>query len=403
MNDDPETIWRTAGNGKKPQPRSKDMPNPGGYVVPLDIIDPGQWDGREPPPRPWLVPGLIPKEEVTLLYGSGGEGKSRLALQLMVSLALRRQWIGLDVEPVKSLYFSCEDNANEIWRRLARILEHYNGGFSDISGQVGIVDRARELDNALMAYREPDSGYGRGSFETTPMYQSLYHAAISTGAGLVVVDSLYNAFGGNENVRSEANGFLNAMARMALDLNGGDGGTVLVLAHPSRAGRETGEGGVTAWSDAARARLQLRRASDDDADDETRELVCRKLNFGKDGGIIRLRWDDGVFVPADPSRGLGFVDSLDRAARERQCQDVFLDLLQRRNSEGRPVSHKPRSGNFAPTEFAKHPNRQGYRKSDFERAMERLFDEDRIQISTYGRPSRPYEKIIPANERTAHD
>lgn len=227
-------------------------PNPGFVPPRLDIIDPGQWQGKEPPPRPWLVPGWIPREEVTLLYGVGGAGKSILSLQLMISAALGLPWAGQPVELAKCLYFSCEDNANEIWRRLAKILPAYGVDCADISGMVGLIDRAREPDNALMSYMTPESGFGRGSFETTTMYESLYRDAVEFGAGLLVIDSLYNAFGGNENSRNEANNFLNSLARIAMDLNGGQGGAVVVLAHPSKSGRETGEGGVTAWSDACR-------------------------------------------------------------------------------------------------------------------------------------------------------
>ena len=90
-----------------------EAPNPGFRPPRLDIIDPGEWQGKEPPPRPWLVPGWIPREEVTLLYGVGGAGKSILSLQLMVSAALGLPWAGQPVERAKSLYFSCEERKDK--------------------------------------------------------------------------------------------------------------------------------------------------------------------------------------------------------------------------------------------------------------------------------------------------
>jgi hypothetical protein len=45
-------------------------------------------EGLQVPDREWLVPDLIPTRTVTLLYGDGGTGKSLLALQLAVAVAL---------------------------------------------------------------------------------------------------------------------------------------------------------------------------------------------------------------------------------------------------------------------------------------------------------------------------
>ena len=101
----------------------------------------------------------------------------------------------------------------------------------------------------------------------------------------------------------------------------------------------------------------------------------------------------------------GIIASLDR----NRAKTVFLDLLERREKEDRPVSHKPRSGNFAPSEFAKHPGREGYRKADFQWAMEALFDEGMIAVVEYGdRPSRQFTKVAPAQDgpvavRTGHE
>src|SRR5690606_31010764 len=74
--------------------------------------------GSEPPPRRWLVPELMPRGNVTLLYGDGGLGKSTLALQLAVSTALGGHWLGRPVVQGEVLYLSAEDDAPELHRRL---------------------------------------------------------------------------------------------------------------------------------------------------------------------------------------------------------------------------------------------------------------------------------------------
>src|SRR6185437_9503326 len=86
-----------------------------------DEFSPADLDGAPPPPRRWLVPDLIPDRTVTSLSGDGGVGKSLLTLQLACARATRSTWLGLDVEPGRTLYVSAEDDKDELHRRLADI------------------------------------------------------------------------------------------------------------------------------------------------------------------------------------------------------------------------------------------------------------------------------------------
>ena len=370
-------------------------PNQGGRAPPFDFTDAGEFQGKDIAPRSWLVEGWIPKRAVTLLYGNGGVGKSLIALQLGASCAIARPWVGLPVVRTKTLYFSCEDEEDEVARRLDRINALYGVDFADLAGKIAIVDRVGK-DNALMDYDSPQTG--RSSLKLTKAFESLNRTALDFGAGLVILDALQDVFGGDENNRVETRRFMSALAQIALNLNSGEGGSVVVLAHPSRAGQGSGESGSTAWTAACRSRLHFKRSdtgndNDVNPDRGKRTLENPKSNYGPDGGRLHLRWRDGAFVPADTDQG-GFVGSLDRAAQQQRCEEVFLDLLAKRNAEGRPVSHKTKSGNYAPAEFAKHPARQGFTRRNFQAAMEGLFDQGRIKNVTYGQyKSRQYERI----------
>jgi RecA-family ATPase len=211
-----------------------------------------------------------------------------------------------------------------------------------------------------------------------------------------VIDSLYNAFAGNENSRNEVNRFLNALGQLALDLNGGQGGAVVVLAHPSRAGRETGEGGSTAWSDAARSRLHFHRpkpAEGEEVDPDARELACQKLNFGPDGERLALRWNDGLFALDGVSSG-NFVDSIDRRTRERRAEDAFLTALDKLDKQGRKVNMHKNQPNYAPKEMATLAICSDFRKRDLEQAMHRLLDTEAIRILEQGPASRRRSFIV---------
>lgn len=88
----------------------------GGRVAAAEVpVRQSQWrsaadlEGVPVPEREWLVPDLIPARNVTLLYGDGGTGKSLLALQLAVAVALGRSWLGLPVKAGNALFPSAED------------------------------------------------------------------------------------------------------------------------------------------------------------------------------------------------------------------------------------------------------------------------------------------------------
>ena len=54
-----------------------------------------EFEGLPVPLREWLVDGVIPHKNVTLLSGDGGLGKTILALMLGTSLSARTDWLGL--------------------------------------------------------------------------------------------------------------------------------------------------------------------------------------------------------------------------------------------------------------------------------------------------------------------
>ena len=76
------------------------------------------------PPREWLVADMIPMHTVTLLGGDGGTGKSLLGLQLGHATTTGGPWLNCLPTPGGALYFSCEDDRDELHRRLDAIAAH---------------------------------------------------------------------------------------------------------------------------------------------------------------------------------------------------------------------------------------------------------------------------------------
>ena len=172
------------------------------------------------------------------------------------------------------------------------------------------------------------------------------------------------------------------------------GGGVVLIAHPSLTGinSDTGLSGSTQWHNAVRARFYLKAIkaeADQQPDNDLRELVFKKNQFGPMSANIVLRYRDGLFLPERTMSGL------DKIARETKADETFLDLLKRFAGEGRNVSHHPTSKTYAPTAFAKETEAKQHhlRKADLEAAMRRLFEAKKIYVENYGRPSRPYTRI----------
>jgi RecA-family ATPase len=141
-------------------------------------------------------------------------------------------------------------------------------------------------------------------------------------------------------------------------------GAVLLNAHPSQAGLNSGSGtaGSTAWNNAVRSRLYLQRLEGEDAEPDARVLETKKSNYGRIGGTIALRWSRGVFVPDLPG-----------VSAELSQEDDFLHYLDKAFERGFWPSASKNSSQYAPKTLrlvgCKRPSKE------IEHTMIRLVDE----------------------------
>jgi RecA-family ATPase len=357
-------------------------------VTPLVRVDVAAWIGAPIPPREWAVLNRVPHRAVTLFSGNGGVGKSIVAMMLGAAHVLAKDWFGAMPEPGPVIYFSTEDDEKEMHRRFARIAEHYDASLADLANDLHLFDRVGK-DNILGA-----PGHN-GIIRPTPLLDQLRETACDLKPKLIILDALADIFAGSENDRAQNRQFLALLRGVAISANT----AVLLIAHPSLTGMNTGTGlsGVTDWHNAVRGRMYLTsaKASDDtEPDPDLRTLEVLKANYGPTGERVLVRWRDGVYIP-EPTAG-----SLEKLAAERKADDLFMTMLDRFTGQGRNVSDK-RSPSYAPALFAKEPDAktQGIAKAVLEDAMRRLFAAGRIRVETSGRPSHQRSKLV----RTAHD
>ena len=336
------------------------------------------------PPREWHVEELVPAKTVTLLNGDGGTGKSLLGLQLAAATTQGGYWAGRAVnKPGRAVYFSAEDDVDELHRRLADIAAASNIRIADLT-DLTIAPMAGK--DALLAIPDGKSNV----LKTTTLFTALDDLLRSVAPALYIIDTLADVFGGEENQRAQARQFVGVLRGLCIRHNT----TALLLAHPSLAGMASGSGssGSTAWNNSVRSRLYLERLKSDEgdeADSDLRVLRSVKANYGPLGQEIRLRWKAGAFTP----HTIG--DNVVQMASQSKAERVFLELLTAYESDGRYVSATP-SANYAPALFAKDQRANGVRKPGFTDAMNRLFEAKKIALTSYGPPSRDRKRIAHA-------
>jgi RecA-family ATPase len=346
--------------------------------IPLPYID----IARDPiPPRDWAVRDRIPAGNVTLLSGEGSIGKSLLLLQAAAASVVGRDWIGTMPASGPAMYLSCEDDDNEVCRRLDPIAKLYG------------VSRL-DLKNAglhVLDYVGRDAALGfvdrRERILPTPLFERLKREAKRIRPQLLILDTASDVFVGKENDRAQTRQFVTLLRGLAIE----SAAAVILVGHPSLTGiaTDTGLSGNTAWHNSVRARGYFKKAEGFEPEEGVRVLEWRKNNYGPISEKIVLRWRNGVFVP-EPRLG-----SLEQMAAERMVDELFVDLLRRFTKQGRNVSDK-RSPTYAPAVFAGEPEAKERKiyKDAFVGAMTRLFAANKITVAKEGSASRIRTRIV---------
>src|SRR5262249_29475144 len=158
----------------------------------------------------------------------------------------------------------------------------------------------------------------------------------------------------------------------------------ILISHPSIAGikTDTGLSGNTQWHNAVRARFYMKMVKPEKGelpDNDLREIVFKKNQYGALSDSIVLRYQHGLFLPLE---GV----SVDAAAKQVAAEGLFIELLQEYTGQNRHLAHGYSSIHYAPKVFASHPRAKEARLSvtDFANAMESLFTAKKIWLEPYG-------------------
>jgi RecA-family ATPase len=359
---------------------------------PLETFVASTLADRPVPQRLWHVQDMIPANTVTLFGGDGATGKSLLAQQLAVATATGSSWIGIPVDQGPCLFLTAEDDRDELHRRL-----------NDIAQESGeSIDRMTDLHMLSLAGKDALLAVPEGKtniLRPTPIFRGLELAIQRIRPRLVILDTLADLFGGEENQRSQARQFIGMLRGVALKHEC----SVLMLAHPSLSGMASGSGtsGSTGWNNSVRSRLYLERVKDEagsESDPDARQLKVMKANYSRTGNEIKLRWNQGMFVAT--SNGSAGQAGISVAAAQDRANKIFIELLAAYESEGRNVAAT--GPTFAPTIFARDARSHGVSRRGLTDAMNRLFASQRIEIIEEGPPSHRRKRLAFRKARTEH-
>jgi RecA-family ATPase len=348
---------------------------------PLPWIDTSNWDNEPVPEQKWAVLDRVPLHQVCLFSGEGAVGKSIAQLHLCAAHALGRDWLGSLPEPGPAIFVDAEDDAKVLHRRLAAVADHYQVTFSDMV-DLHLISLAGH--DAVLA-----TASRSGKIEATPLYEQVLEAAGDIKPKMIGIASSANVFAGSEIERTQVQQFVSMLTRLAITADG----SVVLISHPSLTGvnTDTGLSGSTAWHNAVRARFYMKGVkpgNGEQPDNDLREIVFKKNQYGPVAESIVLRYQNGLYLPV-----LG-TGSLERLAQEAKANDLFLALLRRFTKENRNVSDRTGPG-YAPAVFAREDEATQAKLDNkaLEAAMRRLFKEGKIWNEPYGKASRPHYRV----------
>lgn len=336
-----------------------------------------------PPAQRWLVRDFIPHRCVTLLYGDGGTGKSLAALQLCFAVATGVGWLDMPAERGRSLFITAEDEMDELHRRSAAIMRGTGLFPADCADMHLVSLNGRD---AVLSAPNPKTGL----MEPTPLFKRVEATVERIKPCVLVLDTLADIFGGDENKRVQARQFVQMIqglaSRATWDLS------VIVLGHPSVAGMNSGTGtsGNTGWSNSVRSRLYLERRFSTfndrrvEIDADVRVLSGKKSNRSRQGAELTLRWREGRFEVEGELRQ-------DEAGKADEA--LFLDLLDEFERAHRVVGASSNTSSYAPRAFLTHARGAAVGKARLESAMTRLFGQSVIELVTYGSTGKTHQKI----------
>jgi KaiC/GvpD/RAD55 family RecA-like ATPase len=207
----------------------------------------------------FILEPFIPSKSIVLLDGIGGLGKSFFAIELAFALSIGESFLLTDIKPKQAmpiLYLTAEDSPNDFRDRLSDIMRAYQyKGEADNFYWVSSLSSKFPLQVSTFFTKE----YNK--IVKTEMADYLEFLIRESKAKLIIIDSLINWYGLNENSSDDAVYFYNFLKYLIRKYNL----SFLILHHQSKGGllkdasKEDKFRGSGVFREQARARIVMRQ------------------------------------------------------------------------------------------------------------------------------------------------
>lgn len=286
---------------------------------------------REEPPHEFLWGPYVATHALTLMSAHGGVGKSALALQIAMHVSAGVSFLNVPVVRAMTLYFSAEDSASVVRRRVSHLCRYYGANPEEIDRNLHVLDAtdAAVLFEENMRERET---------RLTETFVALEQYVKAKRIRFLVVDNSSDTFAGNPLDRSQVTRFIRELVRLVR----AQGGAVLLLSHVAKATARAGARQINAegyadsaaWNNAARGRLFLYE------DGEQVVLEHQKSNYGPKAEPLRLT--------RLPGCGFGLADDSRNHRREPRDDSssvfpILLEMVYEFNARGDWISSSEQS------------------------------------------------------------
>jgi RecA-family ATPase len=308
------------------------------YQPSFVIQYPGEdWLDKDPEIQ-WVLPGWIPRGELTMLFGRGGHGKTKLAQQMALAAIFKKSVIGLKPNAQRVVLISAEDNHKAVRPSMAPMFSFYERSRESIGRNFAVlfVDQSDAYLNVV----DRKTGATKPSEKWTREIQPFLR---DFKPDLVIYDTLSHLHSGSIIDPAQATAFGGMLKREAAF--GDHPHAALLLAHVSVSQSAEGNGGTLAWENISRSRLHMEMVLPEDTGTQRRgktkpddgkviyRLTSRKGNRGKPGASIEFFYNSGCFVLNTEEE-----DTAAKRIRKADCDVEFLKLVKKANQIGQKLT-----------------------------------------------------------------
>jgi len=363
--------------------------------------------------RRWLVGSFAIRGHVTVLVAPPGAGKSTLALAIAVAVVSGRgEIVGETVhEPVKAWVWNNEDDRDELYRRLAAIMQRWSIAIDEIRCRLALNSG---VDRPLLVARANRDG----TVTRLPDFSEISNCVEQGGIDLLIVDPFVETHEVNENDNAQIKAVATWWRELAHRMN-----CAVVLVHHSGkppiaspdawVGSMSASRGASALAGVARIMRTLFGMSERDADklgiDEQERhrwvrlddakanlsLASPKAKWFRRESIVIANGDEvGVLVPGDPMP--------EQPVDDQKLEAALLDAIAAAWNAGTPLSDQPRAkGRYAPSVVARITGRSS---DDVLTVLMRLMTTGAVRNEVFDARSKMRGlRVVAYSERAAHE